>query len=31
LFFLARKIFFPALGVLASIAGAAMGIWGWLL
>ncbi|HWS61474.1 MAG TPA: DUF4337 family protein [Steroidobacteraceae bacterium] len=31
LFFLARKTFFPALGVLASIAGTAMGIWGWLL
>jgi hypothetical protein len=31
LYFLARKIFFPAFGVLASIAGTAMGIWGWLL
>ena len=31
LFFLARKIFFPALGILASIAGTALGIWGWLL
>jgi len=31
LFFLARKIFFPMLGVLTSIAGTAMGIWGWLL
>jgi hypothetical protein len=31
LFFLSRKSFFPALGVLASIAGTAMGIWGWLL
>jgi len=27
LFFLARKIFFPALGILASIAGTALGIW----
>ena len=31
LFFLARKGFFPALGILASIAGTAMGIWGWVL
>jgi hypothetical protein len=31
LYFLARKIFFPAFGVLASIAGTALGIWGWLL
>jgi hypothetical protein len=31
LFFLARKVFFPALGIIASIAGTAMGIWGWLL
>jgi hypothetical protein len=31
LFFLARKTFFPTFGVLASIAGTAMGIWGWLL
>jgi Domain of unknown function (DUF4337) len=31
LFFLSRKIFFPAFGVLASIAGTAVGIWGWLL
>jgi hypothetical protein len=31
LFFLARKIFFPAFGILASIAGAVMGIWGWVL
>jgi hypothetical protein len=31
LYFLARKAFFPVLGVLASIAGAAMGVWGWLL
>jgi Domain of unknown function (DUF4337) len=31
LYFLARKSFFPLFGVLASIAGAVMGIWGWLL
>jgi hypothetical protein len=31
LYFLARKAFFPVLGVLSSIAGAAMGVWGWLL
>ena len=31
LYFLARKSFFPALGILAGIAGTAMGIWGWLL
>jgi hypothetical protein len=31
LFFLARKIFFPAFGILASVAGTAMGIWGWVL
>jgi hypothetical protein len=31
LFFLARKTFFPAFGILASIAGTALGIWGWLL
>jgi hypothetical protein len=31
LFFLARKNFFPILGVLASIAGTAMGVWGFLL
>ena len=31
LFFLARKYFFPVLGVLAGIAGTTMGIWGWLL
>ena len=31
LFFLARKTFFPAFGVLASILGTAMGIWGWML
>jgi Domain of unknown function (DUF4337) len=30
LFFLARKSFFPILGVLSSIAGTAMGIWGFL-
>ena len=31
LFFLARKKFFPAFGLLAGIAGAGMGFWGWLL
>ena len=31
LFFLARKSFFPVLGVLSAIAGAAIGIWGYLL
>jgi hypothetical protein len=31
LYFLARKTFFPLFGVIASIGGAVMGIWGWLL
>ena len=31
LYFLARKSFFPIFGVLSSIAGTAMGIWGFLL
>jgi hypothetical protein len=31
LYFLARKIFFPTLGVFAAFAGTVMGIWGWLL
>jgi hypothetical protein len=31
LYFLARKSFFPILGVLSAIAGAAIGIWGYLL
>jgi len=31
LYFLARKSFFPILGVLSSIAGTVMGIWGFLL
>jgi hypothetical protein len=31
LYFLARKVFFPTFGVLASIGGTAMGIWGFLL
>jgi len=31
LFFLARNNFFPLFGVLASVAGTAMGIWGALL
>jgi hypothetical protein len=31
LFFLAKRAFFPVLGILASVAGAALGIWGWML
>jgi hypothetical protein len=31
LYFLARKAFFPAFGVLSSIAGTAMGAAGFLL
>ncbi len=31
LYFLARKSFFPALGIVASVAGTALGIWGWML
>lgn len=31
LYFLARKVFFPVLGVIASIAGIALGVWGWAL
>jgi Domain of unknown function (DUF4337) len=31
LYFLARTGFFPAFGMLASVAGTAMGIWGFLL
>jgi hypothetical protein len=31
LYFLARKTFFPAFGLLASVAGTALGIWGWML
>jgi hypothetical protein len=31
LYFMARKSFFPALGIVASIAGTALGIWGWML
>jgi hypothetical protein len=31
LYFLARKSFFPIFGVIASIAGTLMGIWGWVL
>jgi len=31
LYFLARKGFFPVLGVISSIAGTVMGVWGWLL
>jgi Domain of unknown function (DUF4337) len=31
LYFLARKVFFPTFGVLASIAGTGMAVWGFLL
>jgi hypothetical protein len=31
LYFLARKSFFPIFGVLASMAGTLLGIWGWML
>jgi hypothetical protein len=31
LYFLARKSFFPIFGVVASVAGTALGIWGFLL
>jgi cytochrome c556 len=31
LYFLARKAFFPALGIIAGIAGTSLGIWGALL
>jgi hypothetical protein len=31
LFFLARKGFFPILGVIAAVAGTAFGVWGYLL
>jgi len=31
LYFLARKSFFPLFGVLATVAGTALGIWGFLL
>jgi Domain of unknown function (DUF4337) len=31
LYFLARKSFFPIFGVLAAVAGTAIGIWGFLL
>jgi hypothetical protein len=31
LYFLARRKFFPVLGILASIAGTLLGIWGWIL
>jgi len=31
LYFLARKTFFPAFGIVASVAGTALGIWGWML
>lgn len=31
LYFMARKSFFPIFGIISSVAGAIMGIWGWLL
>jgi hypothetical protein len=31
LYFLARRAFFPVLGIVASVLGTAMGIWGWVL
>jgi hypothetical protein len=31
LYFLARRGFFPVLGIVAAIVGTALGIWGWLL
>jgi Domain of unknown function (DUF4337) len=31
LYFLARKLFFPLFGVLSSVAGTIMGIWGFML
>ena len=31
LYFLARKAFFPVLGIVAGAAGTVMGIWGWVL
>ena len=31
LYFLARKGFFPVIGLLAAIAGGALGVWGYLL
>ncbi len=31
LFFMARKAFFPIFGIISSLAGTALGIWGWLL
>ena len=31
LYFLARKSFFPVFGVISSVAGVVMGIWGWIL
>jgi hypothetical protein len=31
LYFLARKSFFPILGVIAALAGTAMGVWGWVI
>jgi hypothetical protein len=31
LYFMARRAFFPVLGVAASLAGALVGVWGWML
>ena len=31
LFFMARKAFFPVMGILAALAGTTLGIWGFLL
>jgi hypothetical protein len=31
LYFLARKNFFPVLGIIAAVAGAALGVWGFVL
>jgi hypothetical protein len=31
LYFLARKTFFPALGIVAGVAGTVLGLWGWML
>lgn len=31
LYFLSRNAFFPVFGMLAAVAGIALGIWGWLL
>ena len=31
LYFMARKTFFPVLGVIAALAGTVLGLWGFLL